>query len=60
LPNLLDASKPYFPNAISFTTYVVPGAGHGLNLEYTHNLTYSTIFAYLTAQGLSAQAISTM
>ncbi|TLD21636.1 hypothetical protein E2P81_ATG08224 [Venturia nashicola] len=54
LPNLLAQSKPYLPNVKNFTGFIVPGAGHGLNLQYSHRLVYSTILNYLQAQGLSA------
>ncbi|RDI81626.1 hypothetical protein Vi05172_g8392 [Venturia inaequalis] len=56
LPNLLAQSKPYLPNVKNFTGFVVPGSGHGLNLEYSHTLTYSTMLNYLQDQGLSASA----
>jgi len=32
LPSIPAASKPYFPNAAVFEAFIVPGAGHGLNL----------------------------
>ncbi|QDS74961.1 hypothetical protein FKW77_004889 [Venturia effusa] len=54
LPNLVAQSKPMLPKVKDFTGVIVPGAGHGLNLEYSHPLTYSTILDYLGAQGLDA------
>ena len=32
----------------------VPGAGHGLNLQYSHPLTYSTVLDYLVQNGCAA------
>jgi hypothetical protein len=43
-----------FPNAKNFEAFIVPGAGHGLNLEYSYPLTYSTILSYLSTNGLGA------
>ncbi|ELU39148.1 hypothetical protein AG1IA_06814 [Rhizoctonia solani AG-1 IA] len=38
--SLLDDTKPLYPNAASFSTYVTPGAGHAL---FTHYGTAETI-----------------
>jgi pimeloyl-ACP methyl ester carboxylesterase len=46
LPDLLQVSKPMFPNAASFETKIVDGAGHGLNYQYTHVSTYSSILDF--------------
>lgn len=46
-PDLISFSQPFFPNASSFKTSIIPGGGHGLNLGYSHKLTYSSIFNFL-------------
>jgi pimeloyl-ACP methyl ester carboxylesterase len=43
-----------FSNASSFEAFIVPNAGHGLNLEYSAAFTYSTINKYLAQHGLKA------
>ncbi|QRW25236.1 alpha/beta hydrolase family protein [Rhizoctonia solani] len=43
--SLLDDTKPLYPNAASFSTYVTPGAGHAL---FTHYGTAETISAILS------------
>ncbi|KAL7920930.1 hypothetical protein ACQKWADRAFT_314431 [Trichoderma austrokoningii] len=48
-PDLLAASKPSFPSAASFNTTIVPGAGHGLNMGYSHVSTYDFIFNFLSS-----------
>ncbi|KAF7559040.1 hypothetical protein G7046_g5099 [Stylonectria norvegica] len=48
LHSLLDISKPMFPKASVFNTSVVPGAGHGLNYQYSHTFTYNTILNFLS------------
>ncbi|KAI7972344.1 hypothetical protein EIK77_009785 [Talaromyces pinophilus] len=45
--NLIVASKQYFENASPFNATVVPNAGHGLNLGYSHSITYATILDFL-------------
>ena len=36
----------------------VPGAGHGLNLEYTHPNTYASILDYFVQHGLGSEGSS--
>ena len=43
--------REYFPKASKFEAYVVPGAGHGLNLQYSHAVTYDTILGFLGSVG---------
>ncbi|KAI7353072.1 hypothetical protein KC354_g11718 [Hortaea werneckii] len=44
-----------FPNT-EITVDIVAGAGHGLNLEYSHPETYSSIFSFLGDNGLAADS----
>lgn len=55
LASIPAASKMFLPNAAPFEAFVVPGAGHGLNLQYTHSLTYGTILNFLAQNGLAAK-----
>ena len=55
LPNIPSSSQQYIPNASPFQVFIVPGAGHGLNLQYTHPTTYSTINSFLASNGLGVQ-----
>ncbi|KAF9761003.1 hypothetical protein IL306_004015 [Fusarium sp. DS 682] len=48
LPSLLDISRQFFTHASRFNTTVVPGAGHGLNLGYSHTVTYDAILDFLS------------
>lgn len=48
LPNFLELSRPNFPATSKFEAVVVDDAGHGLNLEYSHTFTYSTILDFVT------------
>lgn len=54
LASIPAASKMFFPNAAPFEVSIVPGAGHGLNLEYSHPTTYGTILEFLSGNGLAA------
>ncbi|ETS87343.1 hypothetical protein PFICI_01171 [Pestalotiopsis fici W106-1] len=45
-PSVPEQAGQYFPNATYFDALVVPGAGHGLNLEYTWPVTYKTILDF--------------
>lgn len=56
LASIPAASKMFFPNAQAFEAFIVPNAGHGLNLQYSHPLTYGTINNYLVQNGLSADS----
>ncbi|KAF3760561.1 alpha/beta-hydrolase [Cryphonectria parasitica EP155] len=47
IPNVLEMSRAEFPNTTNFTAVVVGEAGHGLNLEYSHPFTYSTILDFV-------------
>ena len=51
-----ETSKQYLPNAQNFEVTIIPGAGHGLNLEYTHPQTYSSILNYFVQNGLGPSA----
>ncbi|KAK7731528.1 hypothetical protein SLS53_008768 [Cytospora paraplurivora] len=48
LSNFLELSRPLFPATSKFEAVVVDEAGHGLNLEYSHQLTYSKILSFIT------------
>ncbi|PTB46118.1 hypothetical protein M441DRAFT_63418 [Trichoderma asperellum CBS 433.97] len=48
-PDLLAPSKAFFPSAATFNTSIVPGAGHGLNLGYSHKTTYASMFDFLSS-----------
>lgn len=56
LASIPAASKMYFPNAAAFEAFIVPNAGHGLNLEYSHPLTYTTILNFFESHGLGPNA----
>ncbi|KAI9902422.1 hypothetical protein N3K66_001774 [Trichothecium roseum] len=45
--NLIEASGPMFPHASPFNATVVPGAGHGLNMGYSHEFTFDAILDFL-------------
>ena len=45
-PNVVAAAQKTFPNARNFKTVIVPGAGHGLNYDYSHPFTYQSINDY--------------
>jgi len=47
------AAKSSFKNAGVFDVVIVPGAGHGLNLEFSHPFTYSTINNFFVQNGAS-------
>lgn len=40
----------------NITTVIVPNAGHGLNLEYSHPFTYKTINDFFESHGLAPRA----
>ncbi|KAI0482547.1 alpha/beta-hydrolase [Xylariaceae sp. FL0804] len=46
------ALPPFLPHAKNPRAVIVPGAGHGLNLEYSHPFTYATINDYFVSNGL--------
>lgn len=50
--NLLELSRPNFGKAKSFTTNVVPDAGHGLNFGYSHTVTYKGMLDFLKDKSL--------
>lgn len=54
LASIPAASAMFLPDAAPFEAFIVPGAGHGLNLQYTHPITYSTILNFLAQNGLAA------
>lgn len=45
------SSKKFIANANPFEVVIVPGAGHGLNLEYSHPFTYGTINNFFIQNG---------
>ncbi|KAM4057221.1 alpha/beta hydrolase family protein [Hirsutella rhossiliensis] len=45
--DLLQASKRNFKSASVFKTVVIPGAGHGLNYQYSAPLTYRAILNFI-------------
>lgn len=53
LPNIPSSSKQYFPNTNTFETFIVPGSGHALNLEYSHETTYQHIQQFLARVGMN-------
>lgn len=46
-PNLIEMSRQSFTKASAFNATIVPGAGHGLNLQYTSSFTYKAILDFL-------------
>lgn len=54
LPNIPSSSQQYLPNAKPFQVEIITGAGHGLNLQYSHTTTYSVISNFLVQNGLAA------
>ncbi|KAH6688583.1 Alpha/Beta hydrolase protein [Plectosphaerella plurivora] len=51
----LDISAGTFKEASPFEAYVVPGAGHGLALEYSHVETTGKMLDFLTQNGLAGK-----
>lgn len=47
-----ETSKANFKNAKPFEVSIVPGAGHGLNYQYTHVRTYKTILDFFVNNGV--------
>jgi pimeloyl-ACP methyl ester carboxylesterase len=47
LPNIPSISKQFLPKADHFEVFIVPKAGHGLNLEYSHKISYEKIHQFL-------------
>ncbi|KAF2723183.1 hypothetical protein K431DRAFT_220490 [Polychaeton citri CBS 116435] len=58
LASIPAASKANFINAKPFEAFIVPNAGHGLNLEYSHPVTYATILNFLVNNDLAASEAS--
>ncbi|KAK1817873.1 hypothetical protein LTR12_007744 [Friedmanniomyces endolithicus] len=54
-PSIPQLAFKTIPNAKNPQAFIVPGAGHGLNLEYTHPVTYSTVNNYFVQNGLGPQ-----
>ena len=48
-PNLIESSRPSFKAASVFNATIIPGAGHGLNLQYTAGITYKAILDFLAS-----------
>lgn len=57
-PSIPAQARSTLPNAKNFQAFIVPEAGHGLNLEYSHPLTYGTILNYLLQNGLGPNGCS--
>ncbi|KAF2482664.1 hypothetical protein BDY17DRAFT_251478 [Neohortaea acidophila] len=51
-PTLPAAAQRLFPNASAYQTVIVPGSGHGLNLQYTHPFTYAQVNGFFIEHGL--------
>lgn len=49
-PDLIAVSKPMFAQASSFDYHIVEGAGHGLNLAYSHETTYGKILDFFSSK----------
>ncbi|KXT13252.1 hypothetical protein AC579_1736 [Pseudocercospora musae] len=47
-----ETSKAMFENAKPFEVSIVKGAGHGLNYQYTHVVTYKTILDFFVNNGV--------
>ncbi|EME49515.1 hypothetical protein DOTSEDRAFT_68325 [Dothistroma septosporum NZE10] len=45
-------SRKYFTNTCVFDAHIVKGAGHGLNLQYTHTQTYQYIQNFFVQNGV--------
>jgi pimeloyl-ACP methyl ester carboxylesterase len=50
-PNIPASSKQFFQKAAPFEVTIVPGAGHGLNFEYSHPFTYAKINDFFIQNG---------
>lgn len=46
-PNLIEYSRQFFKKASKFNATIIPGTGHGMNMEYTHPLTFATMLDFL-------------
>jgi pimeloyl-ACP methyl ester carboxylesterase len=46
-------SKAMFKHACPFKVSIIPGAGHGLNLQYSHPTTYATILNFFVQSGVA-------
>lgn len=51
LPDIPSISKQLLPKADPFEVFIVPKAGHGLNLEYSNKLSYEKIHEFLIRKG---------
>lgn len=51
LSSIPAAVAQHFPQSHNFQTYIVPDSGHGLNLEYSHEITYQQISQFLLGNG---------
>ncbi|CZT16944.1 uncharacterized protein RCC_02778 [Ramularia collo-cygni] len=52
-----QTSAAMFPNTRKFQVDIVPGAGHGLNLQYSHPQTYTSILEFFKANGAGPNAL---
>ncbi|KJZ76374.1 hypothetical protein HIM_04103 [Hirsutella minnesotensis 3608] len=48
--SMLEMSRRNFPYASTFSTNVIPNAGHGLNYQYSYNKTYTAMHEFLNYQ----------
>ncbi|KEF52825.1 uncharacterized protein A1O9_11242 [Exophiala aquamarina CBS 119918] len=53
LASIPAAVQNAFPASRRFETFIVPGAGHGLNFEYSKDITYQHISQFLVGNGLA-------
>ncbi|KAH6660276.1 Alpha/Beta hydrolase protein [Truncatella angustata] len=49
-PSIPAMVEEFFTNASSFDAFIIPGAGHGLNLEYTWPVTYKTMLDFFDGE----------
>lgn len=48
--NLIAFSGQFFPKASPFNATIIPGTGHGLNMEYSHTQTYSAMLDFFDSK----------
>jgi pimeloyl-ACP methyl ester carboxylesterase len=51
-----DAARQFFPKAKDVNITIVPGGGHGLNMEYGHETTYRAMNDFLGTVGIGANS----
>ncbi|OCT52015.1 hypothetical protein CLCR_08711 [Cladophialophora carrionii] len=55
-PNIPDMARQFLPNARDVNVTIVPGGGHGLNMEYGHETVYRAMNDFLGSSGLGAHS----